>query len=225
MKGVEFMQQKVNAVSVMAGNEEKVFEDVMILKGAEGLYIETVEKIGTDNDGNDLTQNVLTMYPWEKVVSLSWKENTLIESVKQAVILEALQDLEGFLDDYDEEEDEESEINDDQEFIGGENTSNDKNDDENEDDENVVRNIEGLKLKSPYYFQDRMEKRDEVLFLKTDQGRFNSYSRTCHMNTRRQPVILNQRELDKINKEHPGFLKDEDIIKYGSNPDKKYYYI
>lgn len=125
----------------------------------------------------------------------------------------------------DEEEDEESEINDDQEFIGGENTSNDKNDDENEDDENVVRNIEGLKLKSPYYFQDRMEKRDEVLFLKTDQGRFNSYSRTCHMNTRRQPVILNQRELDKINKEHPGFLKDEDIIKYGSNPDKKYYYI
>ena len=73
------MQQKVNAVSVMAGNEEKVFEDVTILKGAEGLYIETVEKIGTDNDGNDLTQNVLTMYPWEKVVSLAWKENTLIE--------------------------------------------------------------------------------------------------------------------------------------------------
>ena len=109
MKGVRVMQQKVNAVSVMAGSEEKVFEDVMILKGAEGLYIETVEKIGTDNDGNDLTQNVLTMYPWEKIVSLAWKENTLIESVKQAVILEALQDLEGFLDDYEEdEEDEES---------------------------------------------------------------------------------------------------------------------
>ena len=106
MKGVRFMQQKVNAVSVMAGNEEKVFEDVTILKGSEGLYIETTEKIGTDNEGNDLNQTVLTMYPWEKIVSLSWNEPTLIESVKQAVILEQLQDLEGFLDDYDDEEDE-----------------------------------------------------------------------------------------------------------------------
>tara|TARA_X000001036_G_C20606878_1_gene777352 strand:+ start:684 stop:1055 length:372 start_codon:yes stop_codon:yes gene_type:complete len=106
MKGVRFMQQKVNAVSVMAGNEEKVFEDVTILKGSEGLYIETTEKIGTDNEGNDLNQTVLTMYPWEKIVSLSWNEPTLIESVKQAVILEQLQDLEGFLDDYDDEEEE-----------------------------------------------------------------------------------------------------------------------
>lgn len=106
MKGVRFMQQKVNAVSVMAGKEEKVFEDVTILKGSEGLYIETTEKIGTDNEGNDLNQTVLTMYPWEKIVSLSWNEPTLIESVKQAVILEQLQDLEGFLDDYDEEDEE-----------------------------------------------------------------------------------------------------------------------
>lgn len=108
MKGVRFMQQKVNAVSVMAGNEEKVFEDVTILKGSEGLYIETTEKIGTDNEGNDLNQTVLTMYPWEKIVSLSWNEPTLIESVKQAVILEQLQDLEGFLDDYDDEEEDEA---------------------------------------------------------------------------------------------------------------------
>ena len=108
MKGVRFMQQKVNAVSVMAGNEEKVFEDVTILKGSEGLYIETTEKIGTDNEGNDLNQTVLTMYPWEKVVSLSWNEPTLIESVKQAVILEQLQDLEGFQDDYDDEEEDEA---------------------------------------------------------------------------------------------------------------------
>tara|TARA_Y100001972_G_C7582671_1_gene292238 strand:- start:64 stop:441 length:378 start_codon:yes stop_codon:yes gene_type:complete len=107
MKGVRFMQQKVNAVSVMAGKEEKVFEDVTILKGSEGLYIETTKKIGTDNEGNDLNQSVLTMYPWEKVVSLSWNEPTLIESVKQSVILEQLQDLEGFLDDYDDEDEEE----------------------------------------------------------------------------------------------------------------------
>jgi len=106
MKGVTLMQQKVNTVLVQAGSAEKEFKDVMILKGAEGLYIETSEKIGTDNEGADLIQTVLTMYPWEKILSLAWNENTLIDAVKQGVILEALQDLDGFLDDYEDEEDE-----------------------------------------------------------------------------------------------------------------------
>ena len=100
------MQQKVNTVTVLAGTEEKVYEDVVILKGAEGLYVESSKKIGTDTEGNDLIQAVLTMYPWERVVSLAWSENSLIESVKQSVILEALQDLEGFLEDYEDEVDE-----------------------------------------------------------------------------------------------------------------------
>lgn len=99
------MQQKVNAVTVIAGKEEKTFEDVIVLKGSEGLYIETKEKIGTDNEGKDLMQDRLTMYPWEKIVSMSWTEKSLIESVKQAVILEALSEIEGFLEDYDDEDD------------------------------------------------------------------------------------------------------------------------
>lgn len=107
MKGLRVMQQKVNTVTVLVGAEEKVYSDAIILKGAEGLYVESTNKIGTDNDGNDLIQEVLTMYPWEKVVSLAWTEKTLIESVKQGVILEALQDLEGFLDDYEDEDEEE----------------------------------------------------------------------------------------------------------------------
>lgn len=100
------MQQKVNSVTILAGTEQLTFEDVQILKGSEGLYIETVEKIGTDNEGKDLTQNKLTMYPWERVLSMSWTENTLIDTVKQGVILEALQEIEGFLEDYDDEEEE-----------------------------------------------------------------------------------------------------------------------
>ena len=107
MKGLRVMQQKVNTVTVLVGAEEKVYSDAIILKGAEGLYVESTNKIGTDNDGNDLIQEVLTMYPWEKVVSLAWTEKTVIESVKQGVILEALQDLEGFLDDYEDEDEEE----------------------------------------------------------------------------------------------------------------------
>jgi DNA-binding cell septation regulator SpoVG len=102
------MQQKVNSVTVQAGSEEKVFEDVLILKGSEGLYIETVEKIGTDNEGKDLLQPKLTMYPWEKVISMSWTEKTLIDAVKQGVILEALQEIEDFLEDYEDDEEEES---------------------------------------------------------------------------------------------------------------------
>jgi len=101
------MQQKVNSVTVQAGSEEKIFEDVLILKGSEGLYIETVEKIGTDNEGKDLLQPRLTMYPWEKVISMSWTEKTLIDAVKQGVILEALQEIEDFLEDYEDDDEEE----------------------------------------------------------------------------------------------------------------------
>ena len=121
-------------------------------------------------------------------------------------------------EDEDEDEDQENEI-----MGGGDGDGDDDNDDDNDD--NVVRNLEGMKLNSPYYFQTRMQEREPVLFLQTSQGNFNSYSRICHQNVRRQPVILNQRELDKINKEHPGFLKDEDVIHYSSNPDKKFHYI
>jgi hypothetical protein len=109
MKGVTFMQQKVNTVTVLAGAEEKTYEDVIILKGAEGLYVESTKIIGTDPEGKDLIQAVLTMYPWERVVSLAWTENSLIESVKQSVILEALRDLEDFLEDYEDEDEDEDE--------------------------------------------------------------------------------------------------------------------
>ena len=127
-------------------------------------------------------------------------------------------------DDEEEEEEEEEEgqeINggDAQEIVGGDGS------DENED-ENVVRNIEGMKLHNPYLFQQRIQDRDPVLILLDKQGKYNSYSRTCHQNVRRQPVILSQKELDKINKDHPNFLDEKrDIIKYGSKPDNQYYYI
>ena len=107
------MQQKVNSVTIQVGSEEKTLTDVMILKGSEGLYVETTEKIGTDNEGNDLLQPTLTMYPWEKVITMSWTEKTLIETVKQGVILEALSEIESFLEDYeDDEEDTEEESGD-----------------------------------------------------------------------------------------------------------------
>ena len=89
------------------------------------------------------------------------------------------------------------------------------------DSEEEVRNIDGMKLNKPYYFQTLIEKRDPILILKEDTARYNSYPRTCSSNMRRQPVILSDAQLDKIKKEHPGFLRDEDVIKYGSKKDQK----
>jgi len=98
--------------------------------------------------------------------------------------------------------------------------------DEDEDDTNdEVRNIDGMKLNKPYYFQTRIEEKDPILILKEDTPQYNSYPRTCSSNLRRQPVILTDNQLDKINKEHPGFLREEDVIKYGSNPKNQYNYI
>jgi hypothetical protein len=94
-----------------------------------------------------------------------------------------------------------------------------------DEDEDDVRNIDGMKLNKPYYFQTLIEKKDPVLILKEDTPQFNSYPRTCSSNMRRQPVILTDEQLAKINKEHPGFLRDEDVVKYGSNPKKQFNYI
>jgi hypothetical protein len=42
---------------------------------------------------------------------------------------------------------------------------------------------------------------------------------------RKQPVILTDTQLEKINKEHPGFLREEDVIKYGSTKKNQFNYI
>lgn len=96
-------------------------------------------------------------------------------------------------------------------------------DDEDEGDE--VRNIDGMKLNKPYHFQALIEKKDPVLILKEDTELFNSYPRTCSSNMRRQPVILTDSQLAKINKEHPNFLREEDVIKYGSDEKHQFNYI
>jgi hypothetical protein len=88
-----------------------------------------------------------------------------------------------------------------------------------------LTNIDGMKLNKPYYFQSRIEKLQPRLILKEKSGKFNSYTRTCSSNLRRQPVILTDEQLADINKEHKGFLQPEDVIRYGSDPTKQYNYI
>lgn len=83
--------------------------------------------------------------------------------------------------------------------------------------------IVGMSLTNPNPFFNKMYNLDPKLFLKQKTGQFNAYSRMCPWNVKRQPVILTQEELDKIDKEYPGSYNKK--IKYGSSPDKQYYYI
>lgn len=101
--------------------------------------------------------------------------------------------------------------------------------------ENTVKNIEGLRLNNPYLFQERLEEKDPNLFLTLKDGKFDGYSRMCPSSTKRQPVILTKEELAKMASDNPGALMGKleengeyagpDVIKYGSNPDKQFYYM
>lgn len=103
----------------------------------------------------------------------------------------------------------------------------DNDDDDEEDDdkeeEELEKDIVGMSLANPYYFFDRMYKRDPALFLTKKEGKFNAYSRICPSNVRRQPVILTDKEKEKIDREHPGSYTE--TFKYGSQPDKQFWYI
>jgi len=111
------------------------------------------------------------------------------------------------------------------EKVGQEEGEQDEDEDDEEDENNVI-NIDNLVLKKKEpYFQTRIERLDPALIIKEDTKEFNSYVRTCSSTMKRHPVILTDKELENINKEHPGFLRDEDVIRYGSNPKKQYNYI
>ena len=90
--------------------------------------------------------------------------------------------------------------------------------------EKLEKNIDGMNLANPYHFFQKMYDKDPVLFLTKQSGNYNAYSRSCASNMRRQPVILTEEEKQRIDSEKPGFLKESDYVKYGSNPDNQYYY-
>ena len=115
------------------------------------------------------------------------------------------------------------------------NDENDNNDDTSEsDEENENIDYDNIKLNKPYYFQSLIEEKDPTLILKDAQKGFNTYSRTCSSSNRRQPVILTDKQLEKIKNKYESmtdsqgnkiFDESTDVIKYGSNPKNKYNYI
>ena len=63
------------------------------------------------------------------------------------------------------------------------------------------------------------------MILKEDTKEYNAYSRTCLSDKRRQPVILTDSQLEKINKDNPGFLREQDVMRYGSDKNHQFNYI
>jgi len=88
-----------------------------------------------------------------------------------------------------------------------------------------VKNLDGMSIKNPNYFETKLYDNDSELFLRQEQGKYNPYGKTCATNARKTPVVLNQEEFNKINEEKPGFFKEGDVLKYGSTPENENYYI
>jgi hypothetical protein len=91
------------------------------------------------------------------------------------------------------------------------------------DDDDMKRDMTGMSLSNPNPFFTRLKERDPTLFLVDNEGNFKSYSRVCPWNMRRQPVILTDAEKSKIDTEHTGSYTN--AIKYGTSPDKQFWYI
>jgi len=165
-----------------------------------------------ENDSNILVE--------EKGTPLEEGESPIVEGEDEPIVEEGekpiVEERKKLIveDDDEEQEEEDDEPNDDEIII-----------EEETDEDDEVRNIDGMKLNKPYYFQTLIEKKDPVLILKEDTPQFNSYPRTCSSNMRRQPIILTDGQLEKINKDHPDFLRKEDVIKYGSDEKHQYNYI
>ena len=98
-------------------------------------------------------------------------------------------------------------------------------DSESDEERDVKKNIEGQSLGYPNPFDIKLYKYEPNLFLKENEGKFNSYSRSCRWTpaARRHPVLLTNKEKDYIDKNHPNSY--ENAIEYGSDPKKKYWYI
>jgi len=150
----------------------------------------------------------------------SEKETTKIDKSKDEEHIPVLSSIKSMSSEKEEEEPEEEVQEEPEEEVQEE-----PEEEVQEEPEEKLRNIDGMKLNKPYYFQTLIEKRDPILIVKEDTKEYNGYSRTCLSDKRRQPVILTDNQLEKIHKEHPGFLREQDVIKYGSDKNHQFNYI
>jgi hypothetical protein len=82
---------------------------------------------------------------------------------------------------------------------------------------------DGISLKQPNPFLQRLQSLDPALFLTKSQGKqYTTYSSACQP-TSRHPIVLTDEEKERIDREHPGSYKH--AVKYGTDPKNPNWYI
>jgi hypothetical protein len=88
--------------------------------------------------------------------------------------------------------------------------------------------LAGLSLHNPNVFERRMQKREPFMFA-TKSGKFTNYSTLCQSSAKKQPIILTDEEKAKIDENDAKYGKGsrsyQHAIKYGTDPNKKFWYI
>lgn len=109
--------------------------------------------------------------------------------------------------------------------------SEEEDDEEEDDEEDQEGGVKQKKLTLDKKATDRVNKMffdkkkalEPELFLTKSQGQYKNYSRVCPSNSNLQPVILTDEEKQKLDRENRQAYKY--AIRYGTKPDKKYWYI
>ena len=167
-------------------------------------------------DDSDVDEDLLDMFGGEDDSSADSIQNS--SSQNNSAADSSLKSLSSF----EEDEQKESDLSDDGGGGGGGRETSALSTIEVEEHRNC-EDIKGESLHNPYYFQQKLEKKDPILFLKQKQGKFKQYSRMCAENIRRQPVVLSQKEFQKIKDNSPGKIKS--AIRYGSSATKQNWYV
>ena len=87
---------------------------------------------------------------------------------------------------------------------------------------------DGVSMHNPNIFERRMQKREPFLFT-TKSGKFTNYSTLCQSAAKKQPIILTDEEKARIDENDAKYGKGsksyQHAIRYGTSPNKKYWYI
>ncbi len=175
-----------------------------------------------------VTKQAPTLLEEEEVIPVTKQAPTLLEEEEEEdLVLPVTKQAPTLLEEEEEEEDEYIDV------VPKISAANAKKIEELKKDlGDTVRDITGTQLNNPYFFQDRMEKRDPGLFVTMKEGSMMAYSRMCPSNVKRQPVILTEEEKNDLINEHPDLYSnprkiESDFVEYRfneDNPDEKYYY-
>ena len=211
----------LSSIKIASPSEESVASDKP-LPSEESVTSEksspSEESVASEKSLSSIKADATPSEQPEAVLSPIKDESVESKKVtKRKMIIESSSEEEEKSDEEEEKSDEEEEKSDEEEP--------DEEEPDEESEEEEIRNIDGIKLNKPYYFQTLIEKKDPILIVKEDSKEYNAYSRTCSSDKRRQPIILTDNQLEKINEEHPGFLREQDVIKYGSDKKHQFNYI